>query len=102
VTDVTPARGLAPGNIFGNTYIDQVLSLVPDPARLHFQNLVAMDDVAALRGRGAEFVILHKQFEAQLPAVMLPLPDLERLLKQFHATLGEPFYEDAHVAVFRL
>jgi hypothetical protein len=102
VPDVTPARGLAPGNIYGNTYIDQVLSLVPDPARLHFQNLVAMDDVAALRGRGAEFVILHKQFEAQLPAVMLPLPDLARLQDKFRRTLGEPFYEDAHVAVFRL
>ena len=101
VTDLTPARGLAPGNIYGNTYIDQVLSLVPDPARLHFQNLVAMDDMAALRGRAAEFVILHKQFEAQLPAVMLPLPDLARLQDKFRLTLGEPFYEDAHIAVFQ-
>lgn len=101
VTDLAPARGLAPGNIYGNTYIDQVLSLVPDPARLHFQNLVAMDDVAALRGRGAEFVILHKQFEAQLPAVMLPLPDLARLQDKFRRAFGEPFYEDAHIVVFR-
>jgi hypothetical protein len=101
VTDLALARGLAPGNIYGNTYIDQVLSLVPDPARLHFQNLVAMDDVAALRGRGAEFVILHKQFEAQLPAVMLPLPDLARLQDKFRRAFGEPFYEDAHIVVFR-
>ncbi len=102
VTDLAASRGLAPGNIYGNTYIDQVLSLVPDPARLHFQNLVAMDNVATLRGRGAEFVILHKQFEAQLPAVALPLPDLARLQDKFRRTFGEPFYEDAHIAVFRL
>ena len=101
-TDMTLSRGLAQGNIFGNTYIDQILSLVPDPSRLRFRNLVSMNDLAAMRGRGVEYVILHKRFEAQLPEVALPLPDLERLWNQYHKVLGEPFYEDAHIAVFRL
>jgi hypothetical protein len=82
--------------------IDQVLSLVPDPARLRFRNLVSMDDLAAMRRRGAEYVILHKRFEAQLPEVALPLPDLDRLRHQYQKALGEPFYEDTHIAVFRL
>jgi hypothetical protein len=101
-TDMSLARGLAPGNIYGNTYIDQVLSLVHDPAQRQFRNLVSMDDLTAMRGRGVEYVILHKRFEAQLPEVALPVPDLERLWNQYRKELGTPFYEDAHVAVFRL
>lgn len=101
-TDLTLLQGLAAGNIYGNTYIDQVLSLVNDKSRLRFRNLVSMDNLAAMRARGVEFVILHKHFEAQLPAVALPLPDLERLWNQYRKALGEPFYEDTNVAVFRL
>jgi phosphopentomutase len=100
--DVSLSRGLAAGNIYGDTYIDQVLSLVSDPARLRFRNLVSMDDLPAMRRRGAEYAILHKRFEAQLPEVAMPLPDLDRLRHQYQQTLGEPFYEDAHIAVFRL
>jgi hypothetical protein len=100
--DVSLSRGLAAGNIYGDTYIDQVLSLVSDPARLRFRNLVSMDDLPAMRRHGAEYVILHKRFEAQLPEVAMPLPDLDRLRQQYQQTLGEPFYEDAHIAVFRL
>jgi len=101
-TDVTLASGLAPGNIYGNTYIDQVLSLIRDPSQIKFRNLISMDDLAAMRGRGVEYVILHKRFEAQLPEVAPPPPDLERLMNQYHQTLGKPFYEDAHIIVFKL
>jgi hypothetical protein len=101
-SDVSMPKGLAAGNIFGNTYIDQVLSLVPDPARLHFCILISMDDLAAMRVRGVEYVILHKRFEADLPAVAQPLPDLERLWEKYQQALGKPFFEDDQLAVFRL
>ncbi len=101
-SDVTLSRGLAAGNIFGNTYIDQVLTLVRDPARLKFHNLVSMDDLQDMRRRGAEYVILHKVFEAQLSAVASTPPDLERLWLSYRKTLGAPAYEDDHIAVFRL
>jgi Dolichyl-phosphate-mannose-protein mannosyltransferase len=101
-TGVVLARGLAAGNIFGNTYIDQVLSLVEKPAQLKFQNLVCLDDLAAMRARHAEYVILHKQFEAQLPLVKPPPPDLERLSREYRIKIGAPVYEDANVIVFRL
>jgi len=101
-TDIRLARGLAPGNIYGNTYIDQVLSLVTDPDRLRFRNLVRMDDIAAMRARGAGYVILHKRFEAGLPGVAAPLADLERLAAEYRQELGAPAYEDAHVVAFRL
>jgi len=101
-TGMMLASGLAPGNIYGNTYIDQVLSLVSDPSKIRFRNLISMDDLAAMRGRGVEYVILHKHFEAQLPEVAPPPPDLERLTNQYRQTLGKPFYEDAHIIVFKL
>ncbi|HXI70230.1 MAG TPA: glycosyltransferase family 39 protein [Verrucomicrobiae bacterium] len=101
-SDVKLARGLAAGNIYGNTYIDQILSLVEDPARLKFRNLISMDDLAAMRSRNVEYIILHKRFEAQLPVVALPLPDLERLRHEYETKLGAPAYEDANIVVFSL
>jgi len=103
-TDVSLARGLASGNVCGDTCIDQVLSLIREPSRLHFHNLISMDDLTAMRVRGVKFVILHKYFEAQLAEVGLPMPDLERLWNQYHhqQALGPPFCEDAHIAVFKL
>ena len=101
-TNMTLASNLAPGNIYGNTYIDQVLSLVRDSSRLRFRNLVAMDDLAAMRVRHVEYIVLHKRFEAQLPAVALPPPDLEHLEREYQKMLGAPAYEDANVVAFRL
>jgi hypothetical protein len=92
---------VAAGNVFGNTYIDQVLTLVPDKSRLHFRNFVDMDDLPKMRERNVEYVILHKRFESQLPLIMLPLPDLDRLLTKYRTALGAPYYEDDHIAVFR-
>src|ERR1035437_7415593 len=101
-TDMTLAGGLAPGNIYGSTYIDQVLSLVRDSSRLRFRNLVSMDDLATMRNRGVEYVILHKRFEAQLPEVAPPPPDLNRLYLEYQNRLGAPTYEDSHIVVFHL
>jgi hypothetical protein len=101
-TDVALPRGLAAGNIYGDTYIDQVLSLVQDPSRLRFRNLISMDDLPAIRARGVEYIVLHKRFEAQLYAVAMPLPDLARLYKEYSEKIGPPAYEDAHVVAWRL
>lgn len=101
-TDMKLATGLAPGNIFGNTYIDQVTSLIDDPSRLKFRNMIFIDNPAAMRARGVEYVILHKRFEAQLPEVAAPPPDMDRLWHEYQNISGAPVYEDAHIAVFKL
>ena len=101
-TDMHLAGGLAAGNIYGNTYVDQVLSVVGDLDRLRFRNLIAMDDVPGMRVRGVEFVILHQRYEAQLPLVAPPPPDLPRLIASYRRMLGRPAYEDPQVVVFRL
>jgi len=95
-------RGLAAGNIYGNSYIDQILSLVKDPATLRFSNLISMADLVGMRGRGVEYVILHKRFEAQLPQVALALPALGRVIQNYRSELGTPAYEDVNIVVFRL
>ncbi len=100
--DMTLASGLAPCNIYGNTYIDQVLSLIHDSSQIQFRNLTPMDDLPAMRVREVEYVILHKRFEAQLPEIAPPPPDLDRLWHTYRKVLGAPVYEDAHIAVFKL
>ena len=101
-SDVALDRGLAAGNVYGNSYIDQVLSLVKPPAQLRFRNLISMDDLKAMQARNVEYIILHKRFEAHLPQVALPLPDLDRLSHAYRLKLGSPAYEDAYIVAFRL
>ena len=101
-SDVVSDVGLSSGNVYGNTYIDQVLSLVKDQSRLKFRNLVSMDDLSAMRSRDVEYIILHERFEAELSQVAMPLADVQRLRREYQARLGPPFYEDANITVFRL
>jgi hypothetical protein len=101
-TDMKLASGLAPGNVYGNTYVDQVTSLIDDPSRLKFRNMISMDDLTGMRSRNVEYIVLHKRFEAQLPEVAAPPPDMDRLWHEYQKLLGAPVFEDAHVAVFKL
>lgn len=102
VTDLSLPQGLAAGNIYGNTYVDQVLSLIHDQSRLHFRNMINMDDLPAMRARNVEYIVLHKRFEAQLYTLAYYMPDLSRLYYVYRKEIGPPAYEDAHIAVFRL
>jgi hypothetical protein len=78
------------------------LSLVKPATILRFRNMVDMDNLEAMRARQVEYVILHKRFEADLPQVTLPLPDLSRLIQAYHQSLGAPVYEDSFIVAFRL
>ncbi len=99
-TNMAFPTGLAEGNVYGNTFIDQVLTLVPDKSRLHFRNLVDMDDLAAMKAKGAQYIVLHKLYEAQLPEVALTPPQVDALDQEYRKELGAPVYEDAHIVVF--
>jgi hypothetical protein len=102
-TTAFPDRtGLAAGNVFGNTYIDSVLSLVQDNAKLRFKNMINMDDTAALAASGTDYVIIHRKFEAELPLIVRPHPSIPQLEQRFGTAFGPPLFEDDHVIVFRL
>ena len=94
-------QSLGAGNIFGNTYVDQVLTLI-NPSRIHFRNMVSMDNLDAMRARKVEFIVLHKHFEAQLSYVAPLPPDLNRLYHKYCDILGAPVYENANLVAFRL
>lgn len=103
--DVLTAKGLAAGNIYGNTYIDQVLSfttLFHEESRLHFRNLVSMEDLNTMRARHVEYIVIHKHYEAELPEVALPLPEAFGFYTEYRKKIGPPFYEDGNIAVFKL
>ncbi len=102
VTDANLSANLAPGNVFANTYIDQVLSRVPDKSRLRFRNLIPMEDLSAMQARRVEYIVLHKRFEAHLDEFTAPMPDLPRLYQEYSRKLGPPAYEDDHLAVFQI
>jgi len=101
-SDVRLETGLALGSVFEFTYPDQVLTLVRDQSRLKFRNLVSMDDLATMRSRHVEYIILHDRFEADLSQLAVPLADIMRLHREYKEKLGPPFYEDANITVFRL
>jgi Dolichyl-phosphate-mannose-protein mannosyltransferase len=101
-TDVNALGSLMGGNVYGNNYIDHVLSLVHDPARLRFHNLVSMEDLPAMRARNVQYIVLHTRYESQLSQIAPPLPGLARLYQEYSQKLGPPIYKDGHIAVFQL
>lgn len=102
VSDVNLGEGLAAGSVYGDTYVDQVMTLVPNKSQLKFRTFISMDDLAGMRARNVQYIVIHKRFEAQLSDVLMPLPDIHRLREEYAVKIGPPFYEDAHIVVFRL
>jgi hypothetical protein len=98
----TNAAALPEGNIYGDTHIDRVLGLVRDPAWLKFRQCVAMDDLAAMRRRGVEYIIIHKQFEAQLSRIVAAPAEMDRLARLYRQQLGAPIHQDAFIAVWKM
>jgi hypothetical protein len=100
-TNMVLPGGLAGGNVYGNTYVDQILSTVPDHSKLRFQTLVPLHDVAAMRAKQVEFILLHKKYEGDLAAVA-PAPELSALITLLEREIGRAFYEDDSLIVFKL
>ena len=94
-------RRLQAGGVYGNTYIDEVMNLIEDPGQLRFRNLIEMHDIEGMRAKGAEYVILHKRFEAEIWQVAPPPPALKTLMVQYRATLPL-VHEDNAMVVFGL
>jgi hypothetical protein len=97
----TVPMGLAGGNVFGNTYIDEILSLVSDPRKLRFRNMVNLDNAKALPESGADYVVIHKRFEAELSRVAPAHPCIPQLIKNLTIVLGRPCFEDDGLVAFR-
>jgi hypothetical protein len=101
-TDLKNLSWLTGGNVYGNNYIDHVLSLVNDPSRIQFRNLVSMEDLSAMHARGVAYIVLHMHYESQLSQIAPKLPDLPRLYQEYSRKVGPPVYADTNIAVFQL
>jgi hypothetical protein len=101
-TDVNALGSLNSGKVYANNYVDHVLSLIQDPARLRFRNLVSMEDLSTMRARHVGYIVLHKHYESELFRIAPPMPDLPRLYQEYSTKLGPPFYEDTNIVVFKL
>ena len=102
MTDVNALGSLTSGNVYGNNYVDHVLSLVHDPSRLRFRNMISMEDISGMRARHVQYIVLHKHFPSGLSSIAPPLPDLQRLYDEYSRKIGPPAYEDAYIAAFKL
>jgi hypothetical protein len=92
-----PLKG---GGVYGNTYIDEVLNLVPDKAKLKFHNLINMTDFSTIRSRNIEYIIFHKHFESKFNLFAAPPRDMPELLLKYRKKYNI-VHEDANIVVFR-
>jgi len=94
-----PAHGR---HVFGNYFVDEVLSGVADPSKLRLRNMTDLTDPDALVGSGADYVVLHKQFEAELSQIYGRIPGVEELTAIYRDLFGEAVYEDGQLVAFAL
>jgi hypothetical protein len=95
------------GYVFGSVCLGQVLSRAPDKSKLKFRNLIDAGDINAVKQSGAEYIILHKNLmkEWSAPAELIR-PDIfattAYLDVLYRDNLGQPFYEDKDLIVYRI
>lgn len=96
---------LSPGYITNAMMIDHVLGRVPRGSRVHFRSIVDIQDPAAVRRSGAEYLILHGNILRELFHIG---PEgarstfVERIRDQLVARYGKPVFENDLVTVLRV
>jgi hypothetical protein len=74
-----------------------------DRAGIRLRNALHVGDAAALRARGVDYVIFHRDAlaEMRVPFAATPVP-VDGWIAQYRQTYGEPAYEDGTITVFAL
>lgn len=91
--------------LYGNQFIDQVLSQVADKTRLRFSNMVDILDVEAVRNTRAEYLILHRNllaefFPERFNAERTQVPGIDVCTAHLRIYFGSPVYADRLIIVF--
>ena len=97
INSPTPLKG---GGVYGNTYIDEVLNLVPDKSKLKFHNLINMTDFRTIKERNVEYIIVHKAFEAKFNIFVNQPRDMPELIEKYKYKYNIE-YEDTQIVVFK-
>jgi len=74
-----------------------------DRAGIRLRNALHVGDEQALRARGVDYVVFHRDVatEMRVPFPVAPL-GIDAWLDEYRHTYGEPVYEDGAVTVFAL
>lgn len=85
-----------------------LVSLVPEPKRFSFRNMVDLDDANAIKSSGAKYLILHNTlfYEEWTPHGNYPRQDppaaIGPLAEHFSRTFGSPVFSDKDTVVFEI
>jgi hypothetical protein len=87
-------------------WVDDSLSVVADPKRFRFRNLIDMDDIEAIQSSGAKYIVLHNDLLGGewKPHSDYPRQDQSVLIKslkeKFNRAFGPPVFSDKNIVVF--
>jgi len=74
-----------------------------DRAGIRLRNALHVGDVAALRGRGVDYVIFHHDVYAEMRVPFADAPvEVQPWIEQYRRDVGPPIFEDASITVFAL
>lgn len=70
---------------------------------IRLRNALHVDDVAALRARGVDYVVFHHDVHAEMRVPFADVPvDVRPWIEQYRRDVGAPVFEDASITVFAL
>jgi len=70
---------------------------------IRLRNALHVADVAALRARGADYVIFHRDAHAEMRVPFADVPvDVQPWIEEYRRDVGAPVFEDASITVFAL
>jgi hypothetical protein len=98
ISNPTPLKGRG---VYGNTYVDEVLNITANYSKLHFYNFIDMNDFSNMRRQNVEYIIFHKQFEADLSKIAPPPRDFNVILEKYRRKFYV-VYEDENITVFSM
>jgi hypothetical protein len=85
-------------------FVGKSLHIERHRAKLKFERVADVEDIAGLRRKNVDFVVVHLDLERELRnrARARPSPEIERVLELLAEKLGEPVLRDPWVRVFSL
>ena len=90
--------------VYGNMVVGHVLTRVPDKSKLQFRNLVDVMDLKALKGSGADYLVLHRHPSAEWFVPQMKGTDaiIMNIWRRLQKEFGPAYYTDERIVVFAL
>jgi hypothetical protein len=92
----------------GALCVDNILARIRNPEKIAFRNMIDLDDLSAVARSGAEFIVLHKYYQALKirPDGMATIPihfrGVDHFFEKYRNAMGLPIYEDDQIVCFQI